>query len=217
MRVTLSARKYRQLAVESLRNSLRLLRDAMTLYGGGSYPTAFQLAVLSLEEYAKAKWVDHVYYASISNTGLPKDSEASYEQSWLRLLYSHSKKHAAFGWQDYFEFSPSFLRAAEDGNLELKKQQATYVGLPKRGNYVDVNSRISLPNSITRVEAKQMISLIAREIKDVCKLIDRNDGYFGIETLDEVLMSHEAVFVFSWRHPSGLKSRRYRPLHVRSK
>ena len=79
MRTTLSVRKYKQLALESLRNSLRLLKDAISLYGLGSYPTAFQLAVLSMEEYSKAKWVDHVYYSSITNEGLPA---AAGEQEW---------------------------------------------------------------------------------------------------------------------------------------
>jgi AbiV family abortive infection protein len=210
MRTTLSARKYKQLALESLRNSLRLLQDAIALYKINSYPTAFQLAVISIEEYAKAKWVDHVYYTSITNTGLPCAAD---EQSWLRLLYSHSEKQAAFLGRDYFEFSPNLLRAATEGCIELRKQAATYVGLPKRGKQVDVNARVSLPSSVTQAEARQMISVVVREIKDVYKLIEKNDQYFGIEALDEVVISHEAMFAFAWPHSSGLKSRRYRPLH----
>jgi AbiV family abortive infection protein len=209
-RTTLSARKYKQLALESLRNSLRLLKDAISLYRISSYPTAFQLAVLSMEEYAKAKWVDHVYYSSITNTGLPCEEN---EQSWLRLLYFHPEKQEAFLGSEYFEFSPSLLRAVTTGHLERKKQAATYVGLPKKGKTIDVNARVSLPSSVTQADAKQMISVVAREIKDVYKLIERNDQYFGIESLDEVLTSHEAMFVFAWRHTSGLKSGRYRPLH----
>lgn len=58
-----------------------------------------------------------------------------------------------------------------------------------------------------------MIGVVAKEIKDVCKLIARNDQYFGIESLDDAVTSHEAMFVFTWRHKSGLKSPRFRPLH----
>ena len=210
MRTTLSARKYKQLALESLRNSLRLLKDAIALYKIGSYPTAFQLAVLSMEEYAKSKWVDHVYYTSITNTGLPCEAD---EQSWLSLLYSHPGKQQAFLGREYFEFSPNLLSAATDGRLERRKQAATYVGLPKRGKQVDVNARVSLPSSVTQADAKQMISVVAREIKDVYKFVEQNDQYFGIESLDEVVTSHEAMFVFAWPHTSGLKSRRYRTLH----
>lgn len=40
---TLSARKYKRLAVEALRNSLRLFKDAQTLFATASWPSAFQL------------------------------------------------------------------------------------------------------------------------------------------------------------------------------
>lgn len=210
MRITLSTRKYKQLALESLRNSLRLLKDAISLYQLNSYPTAFPLAVLSMEEYAKARWVDHVYYSSITNTGLP---HAEFEQSWLKLLYMHPEKQQAFLWQEYFEFSPTLHHAAMSGELDRKKQNATYVGLPKRGRSIDVNAGISVPTKTTQSDAKQQISLVANEIKGVYRLIERNDTYFGIEELDEVIVSHEAIFVFSWRHRSGLKSSRFRAAH----
>lgn len=206
-RATLSAYKYRRLALESLRNSLRLLRDAIALHGMGSFPTAFQLAVLSMEEYAKAKWIDHVYYTSITNKGLPSDPKD--EQGWLRLLYLHEKKQAAFLWREQFDFSPKLLKACEDGSLDRRKQAATYVGLPKRGKAVDVNARISLPASVREPEARRMISLVAKEVRDVYRLIDGNGAYFGIEALDEVIVSHEAMCVFKWPHISGLKSRRF--------
>lgn len=210
MRTTLSARKYKQFALESLRNSLRLLKDAISLYEIGSYPSAFQLAVLSMEEYAKARWVDHIYYESMTNTGLPCEE---LEQHLLSLMYSHTEKHGAFLGREYFEFSPNLLRAATEGHLERRKQAATYVGLPRTRKRVNVNARVSLPSSIKQADAKQMISVVAKEIKDVYKLIERNDQYFGIESLDEVVTSHEAMFVFGWRHKSGLKSPRFRPLH----
>jgi AbiV family abortive infection protein len=209
MRTTLSARKYKQLALESLRNSLRLLKDAMSLYQIGSYPSAFQLAVLSMEEYAKARWVDHIYYESLTNTGMPCEE---LEQKLLKSMYSHTEKHGAFLWE-YFEFSPNLLRAAREGELEQKKQAATYVGLPKTRKRVDVNTRISLPSSIKQADAKQIISLVTIEFKGVYRLLEENDQYFGIESLDEVVMSHEAMFVFTWRHRSGLKSKRFRSSH----
>jgi AbiV family abortive infection protein len=210
MRTTLSAYKYKQLALESLRNSLRLLKDSISLYAINSYPSAFQLAVLSMEEYAKARWVDHIYYESLVNTGLPCEE---LEQELLKAMYSHTEKHAAFLGREYYEFSPNLLQAALDGNLERKKQIATYVGLPRTRKKVDINARISLPTSIKQVDAKQMISVVAKEIKDVYKLIERNGQYFGIETLDDVIQSHEVMFVFAWRYKSGLKSKKFRLDH----
>ena len=210
VRTTLSTRKYKQLALESLRNALRLLRDSVVLYESGSYPSAFQLAILSLEEYAKARWVDHVYEASVTNDGFP---DAADEQVWLKMLYLHTEKQFAFMGREYFEFSPKLVRAVADGQLERRKQAATYVGLPKRGKLVNVNARVSLPSSTTMSHAKQMISILAQEIRDVYGLIERADQYFWIDGLDDVITSHEAMFVFAWPHRSGLKSRRVRPLH----
>jgi AbiV family abortive infection protein len=210
MRTTLSPRKYKQLALESLRNSLRLLKDAMALYEIGSYPTSFQLSILAIEEYAKAKWVDHVYYTSITNNGLP---DVVSEQEWLRILYSHTEKQSAFFWWEKFSFSPRLQKAISTGELDRSKQNATYVGLPKRGKQIDVNARVSLPSSFKRNDAKRMISLLAKEIRDTYKIIDRHDTSFGIEELDEVLTSHEAMFVFSWAHSSGLKSNRYKAMN----
>lgn len=209
-RRTLSQRKYRQLALESLRNALRLLCDAIALYENGSFPTAFQLAVLAMEEYAKAKWVDHVYDASITNDGFGSEE---FEQSWLKLLYLHPAKQEAFLGREYFEFSPKILKAASDGTLERKKQTATYVGLPRKGKKVDVNARVSTPHQIRQSDAKQMISLIAREVRDVHRLIELSDSYFFIEELNEVLTSHEVMCAFIWKHGSGLKSVRFRPDH----
>jgi hypothetical protein len=59
--------------------------------------------------------------------------------------------------------------------------------------------------------------LVAREVRDVYRLIERADSYFGIEELDEVVTSHEGMFVFSWKHGSGLKSVRFRPDYGRKK
>ena len=210
MRVTLSARKYKQLAIESLRNCLRLLKDAITLYKINSYASAFQLSVLAMEEYSKAKWVEHVYYSAMTNTGLP---DADHEQGWLKLLYLHPEKQQAFLWHEHFEFSPALHHAAKSGDLERRKQRATYVGLPKRGKLIDVNARVSSPTATTQADAKQFISLVASEVKGVYKMITKNDSYFGIEEMDDVITSHEAMFVFSWRHRSGLKSRRFRAAH----
>ncbi|NIE63033.1 AbiV family abortive infection protein [Burkholderia sp. Ax-1719] len=56
---TLSLYKWKKLGKESLLNALRLHRDAILLFKAGSFPSAFQLSVLSLEEFAKAKWVEH--------------------------------------------------------------------------------------------------------------------------------------------------------------
>lgn len=207
-RVTLSARKYKRLAVEALRNSLRLFKDAQTLFATASWPTAFQLTVLAIEEFAKARWVDHVYYSAITNTGLPDEQ---LEQEILRELYYHQPKQEWYLQDGYFDFSPRLHREVKAGLLDRRKQDATYVGLPKRGKRVDVNARVSVPDRVKKAEAKQLMSLFAKELREVYIALERNETYFGVEEMDEVVMSHEFAPAFTWQHKrSGLKSPRFR-------
>lgn len=55
MKEGLSKYKFRKIAEESLKNALRLHTDSTLLFYHGSFPSAFQLSVLALEELAKAK------------------------------------------------------------------------------------------------------------------------------------------------------------------
>lgn len=211
MRTGLSPYKYKRIAEESLRNALRLHFDSILLFVNGSFPSAFQLSVLALEELAKAQWIDHYFYSSMTNEGLP-DNE--FEQEWLMLLYSHPEKQFAFVARNIFEYSPKLVRFIKSKKLEQKKQQAVYVGLERAGRRVNTNSRISTPMRIKEQDAKQIISLVNQEFVDIHSLIARNDMYFGIAELDAIINPDEHQFIFAWPHKSGLKSHRFRKQHI---
>lgn len=207
----LSKYKFKRMAEESLRNTLRLHIDSIILFQYGSYPSAYQLSVLSLEEFAKAKWIDHYFYSSITNEGFP---DAEFEQEWLKLLYLHPEKQFAFIGRELFDYSPKFVKFVRDGKLELRKQQSAYVGLERSKGKVKTNSRISVPSSkIKERDAKQIISLLNQEFLEVYNLIQRNDGYWGIWELDFVIDPDEHQVLFVWPHKSGLKSRKWRKTH----
>jgi AbiV family abortive infection protein len=204
MRTTLSKYKFKRLASESLHNALRLHADAILLYKSQSYPSSFQLSVLALEELAKAKWVSHYYYSSITNEGFPPEV---FEQGWLSLLYSHSEKQFSFVARDIFHYSPKLVRFIQTKQLDLKKQQATYVGLGRKGRRIDVAGRISTPASVKAAAARQIISLVNAEFLDAANVIAVHGEYFGIPEVDSVIDSKVHAFVFAWPHKSGLKSR----------
>jgi AbiV family abortive infection protein len=201
----LSAYKYKRLAEESLKNAIRLHADSILLYRAGSFPSSFHIAVLALEEFAKAKWIDHVYYSAVTNEGF---GDPAFEQEWLWLLYSHTEKQYAFVAQEIFDFSPRLVRFIKSKKLEQKKQQAIYVGLEKTGKRVNTTGRISTPARIKEADAKQIISLVNQEFADIFNLIEQNETYFGIEALDEFIYPDLRHFIFAWPHRSGLKSRR---------
>lgn len=207
---TLSKYKWKRLATEALINSLRLHRDAILLFNASSYPSAYQLAVLCLEEFSKAKWIEHYYYTSITNEGFP---EAKFEQSWLQLLYMHGKKQYAFV-SDEFLYPKHLVEFIKKGGLDRRKQQAVYVGLEKVGKRVDVNSRITVPRSIGMKETKRLISWINAEFLFVHRTLSLYEDYFGIAEMDEVMVSDAAHCIFDWPHRSRIRARRPRPEHI---
>lgn len=203
MRQQLSIYKFKKIAAESFKNGLRLHFDSILLYNNKSFPSAFQLSVLALEEFSKSDWVEHYYYSSITNEGLaPKEIE----QEWLNLLYFHPRKQQFFlRWYGSSDFSPKFVKLIESGELEKKKQKATYVGLRKERKLIDVNGKISLPNHIKEKDARQMISVLSEFLKDCC---DRKDYYsyrFEIEERDKLITKELKLELKKWRHRSGLR------------
>jgi AbiV family abortive infection protein len=200
----LSVYKYKRLAEESLKNTIRLHADAIFLFKAGSFPSSFHLAVLALEEFAKTKWIDHVYCSAVTNEGF---GDPEFEQEWLWLLYSHTEKQYAFVAREVFDFSPQLVRFIKSKKLEQKKQQAIYVGLEKLGKRIDTTGKISTPARIKESDAKQIISLVNQELVDVFCLIEQNEIYFSIEALDKLLYPELRHFLFAWPYRSGLKSR----------
>lgn len=203
----LSEYKFKRISLESFKNGLRLHFDSILLFKNDSFPSAFQLSVLALEEFSKSNWVEHYYYSSITNDGFPgKD----FEQKWLKLLYFHPEKQSAFfGWGFMFNYSPKFVDFVRQRGLENKKQIATYVGLDRKKNEIDVNSRISIPTKINNNDSKQMISLINDYLKDICKKKFSQDYYFDIEEKNDLITTDLVVKLNDWKFKSGIRSNKW--------
>lgn len=213
MRKTLSAYKFKKLAWESLYNGIRLHEDSLLLFSNGSFPSSLQLSVLAMEEIAKAKWIDHVYYSSITNNGLTDpsvDKEVKQEQKWLQMLYYHPRKQFAFISLEIFQYSPKFVDYIEKKGLEELKQKATYAGLSKKGNKIDVNSRINIPLNTKIEEVIQIVSLVNNELIEMCDLNARQGGYFGIYELDVLIDEELKQRLKKFHFSSNLKSDKHR-------
>ena len=199
----LSRYKFKKIAVESLRNSLRLHFDSMLLYGNESYPSAFQLSVLSLEEFAKAKWVEHYISSAETNTGYP---DAKFEQEWLQLLYRHLEKQWAFIAREIYDYSPKFAQFIKDNKLEEKKQNATYVGLSRAKGKIDIASHVSTPDRIKEKDVRQIISLINSEFLEICKAIEEYEGCFDVRGMDDVFDYTDFIKLLKWPHSTKLST-----------
>ncbi len=198
--------KFKRIATESLKNGIRLHFDSILLFNNKSYPTSLQISIIAIEEIAKAKWVEHYYYSSISNDGFP---EKDFEQKWLKLLYFHPKKQYAFLARELFEYSPKFVDFVQKGKLELHKQKATYVGLEKAKGIIDVNSRISIPEKVKDSDAKKIISLLNDVLIEICENKIFQEFYFGIEEMDKVINEKLLNRLKKWKYKSGIKSKKW--------
>ena len=198
--------KFKRIATESLINGIRLHFDSILLFNNKSYPTSLQISIIAIEEIAKAKWIEHYYYSSITNDGFP---DKDFEQKWLKLLYFHPKKQYEFLARELFEYSPKFVDFVQKGQLELQKQKATYVGLEKTKGNIDVNSRISIPEKVKESDAKKIISLLNDVLIEICENKIFQEYYFGIEEMDKVIDEKLLDRLKKWKYRSGIKSRKW--------
>lgn len=200
----ISKYKLNKIAADSLRNTIRLHFDSVLLYENESYPSAFQLSVLALEEFSKANWVDHYIWSSETNEGYPV---IEFEQEWLQLLYLHPKKQWNFVAREIDDYSPKFISLIQSRKLEEKKQNAIYVGLARSKGKIDTNSRISTPWRIKQKDAKQLISIINDELLRILARIQEDEFYFeGGKYMDEVFDYEICKKLLNWPHKSGIKS-----------
>lgn len=200
----ISKYKLNRIATESLRNSLRLHFDAILLFNNESFPSAYQLAVLALEEFSKAKWVDHYIDSSETNNGYP---DVEFEQEWLKLLYLHPNKQWNFVARELYDVSPKFAKLIKERKLEEKKQNSIYVGLPRKKGKIDINGRVSIPLRINRKDSAQIISLLNAEFIYICSRIENEEFYFeGGQYMDDVFDYEIYKKLLKWPHKSGLKN-----------
>lgn len=200
----ISKYKLNKIATESLRNTIRLHFDAILLYENGSYASAFQLSVLSLEEFSKANWVDHYIESSESNEGyLDADSESE----WFKLLYLHPAKQWNFVARETDDYSPNFISQIQNRKLEEKKQNSMYVGLTRTKGKINTDSRISTPWKINQNDAKQVISIVNDELLRICSRIEEDEFYYeGARDMDDVFDYKIYKSLLKWPHKSGLKN-----------
>jgi AbiV family abortive infection protein len=196
--------KLNKIATESLRNTVRLHFDSVLLYGNGSYPSAFQLSILALEEFSKANWVDHYIWSSETNDGYPDEE---FEQEWLKLLYLHPRKQWNFVARETSDYSPQFISLIQSRKLEELKQNAIYVGLSRSKGKIDINSRVSTPHRIKQRDAKKIISIINDELLRICSIIEEDEFYYeGGRGMDEVFDYEIYKKLLKWPHKSGIKN-----------
>ena len=156
----ISEQKLRKIAFLAFNNSLRLHFDSILLFKNDSYSTAFHISVLATEETGKAFWiVDYLWNSEFGSGRTQK-----LDHKFLKLLYHHVEKQKAFLGRDYEPHSKEFREFVESGLLESKKQNSIYVGLPRKGQEIDLKGEIKTPKEISFEDAKRQIGKLNNHI-----------------------------------------------------
>lgn len=140
----------------SFQNSIRLHFDSITLFENESYPSAFFLSVLSLEEFGKVFLLaDFLYHSRVDGR-----MEKEWEEKYIQRIFSHRDKQNSFTYHSQFNLPKSFINKVYNGNIEIKKQNSVYVGLKKIKRKIDLKSKITNPFKIDKEKAKNQITIV---------------------------------------------------------
>lgn len=150
-------RKIRRVALASFKNAVRLHEDAILLFDEDRFPSALHTTVLSVEEIGKYFMYEDVWW--FNRVGSPWPLKEI--QKWLRGTYSHISKQRRFVRDIHSPiFSKPLLRDLLDGQLELIKQKATYVGLSRKKNNIDFEKRMTTPFRTSNRRADEYITMV---------------------------------------------------------
>ncbi|MBN8852761.1 MAG: hypothetical protein BGO55_03310 [Sphingobacteriales bacterium 50-39] len=203
--VKISLKKLEKIAVLSLENAVRLHLDSIVLFKNGSFPSAFQLSVLALEEFGKAKALDDFIWNTTTH-GNKRDY--AFEMKYLERLYDHPWKQLAALARERFRFSAKYIQSLETKALEAKKQRAVYVGLSRIRGKMDIKGRISSPSAIKQKDAQQQIALLNDIFLEIIVLAHFQGIYFDIRGMDYVMSIQLRRKLEAWTNRSGIKKRR---------
>lgn len=145
--------KFDKLAGIAFRNCLRLHFDSITLFNNLSYPSAYFLSVLSVEEYGKViNILDLIYFYSTGSLNA-EEGKKLFENT---LFHAYKqKKYVSY----HKEILPrEYLEKVYSGNLEIEKQNAIYVGFPKSKKKLDFDGKIINPLRMGRTKARKQIT-----------------------------------------------------------
>ena len=194
------------MAYLALKNAIRLHLDSILLFEHRSFASSLQMSILAMEELGKACELEH-YTFHVSVDFRPEPQE---ERKWLSLLYSHHWKQEAAVGRDMINYSPKFIRFVHDKRLDHAKQTATYVGLRRTPEGIDVAGKIQSPFSIKRPRARKQISLINDIFLEMCRLNRAQDQYFAIESMSSLIgLKLRNHLKLRWKGRSGIRSSRW--------
>ena len=157
-------RKFERLELLALKNAMRLHDDSMRMFKQKRYPTAFQLSVLAQEEFGKVLIIEDVVWNCRFNKMTDK-----WTQKWFDATRDHKFKQVKMLRDSKFPETEAvkLMQKIMDGQLEKKKQAATYAGLKDN----KISGRIVDPFKVSSKKALTQISKLNREVLSITERI----------------------------------------------
>ena len=148
--------KILKLQTLSFKNALRLHCDSILLFNNKSFPSAYAMSILALEELGKMYLFDDFLFHRATNQ-VGTETQIT---RWLQLMYNHKWKQCKFASWHWADLPARIIRIIESGDLDLAKQNALYVGLPKVRGKPLLKGRINSPFKISETKAAKQITTI---------------------------------------------------------
>jgi len=184
----ISLRQLEKMQYKAFENALRLHFDAFNLFINKSFPSAYFLDVLALEEFGKAEIIDFIVYHT--NLG---DLDEEYRRKCIDSLYQHKGKQMFFFSNYFAPFRINRLQSIFK-KMEVNKQNAVYVGIKKGNNHLitpinfinnyKAKSQLQLLNDIL---FKAVQGLISYDNEKVEKLVEDEKTFLKIKRIKKVL------------------------------
>lgn len=199
---------FSKLKVVIYKNAVRLFIDSCQMFNLKSYPTAYALSILALEEIGKLEMVDHIC-DDISINDKESTSDLIKHLFSKDMFRSHKSKQAWGIGTMYLEASPKSIKHIADGKLDMDKQDAFYVGY--------FGSRLKDPAKISARKAYlEMRNVLARfhTIQDI--------GFNGFRGFSDYRTRSKARYYLkkldkhfsSIKSPKGLNSKLTKSLYL---
>ena len=108
-------------------NCIRLHSDSITLFNTKSYPSAYFLSILALEEFGKIFWIDDLLWHSFVEGKRDKEQD----EKWLESIFFHTYKQRTFAHHLGINIPKKYIETINSGKLDIERS-VNYRGLVKR-------------------------------------------------------------------------------------
>ncbi len=176
----ISEKKFDKMAVLAFANGLRLHFDSILLFKNKSFPSAYFLSVLAVEEIGKAFILDDFLYHYRADNAI--------DVEFLELMFSHTAKQLNFAYNlDFSIPTDKHFKSLFNKKTETAKQNSLYVGLSRKKEKLNLKSRIINPLKLSRNKTFEQITTVNDCLLDLTLSVIKQIYGFDSDSVEHLL------------------------------